>query len=767
MDRTTLIGPDFGGASDNAVAFCDTLGMVVWLSRGMKSARLTPEPVLRDTISVRLLDLPTLQYPQALDVATNGETFLTAYVRDVTAESLGLSVVMTDMSGREVAREPVVPSIADCRHPAVASDGSDYVVVWYQADDSPDTLAAYFSRVSREGVVLDPLGVRLWPPARGQRRPAVAWGDTGYAVVWRSEDEFVQGVILLPDGSVLDTAGFVIPQSWSIGTLRVAFDGQSFVVAWQDGEARLVAARVSARGVVIDETPVFIAEDVMSPFGLASLRDTTLAAWTQHARESTFVAARRLDGKLLWVDSAAIILADAETSYRLSQRPGYPSVAAVPGGFMASWSQLAIGRPSPGLSSPNIVCRRIPASGPAGDTLSLVVSRAANHHGGVRVASAGDLFFAVWEDYGLWDDSLPELVRGIRLHATQGVLDSASFAISEPGCVSPDVAYGHDAFLVAWTDRLCRLVGVRVDAHGRVLDTVPIVIRAMPRTAAVYPDVAWSDSAELYLVAWEEGDGVRYGARVRSDGKVLDSVPIRISDRPAWHRGPRVASNGSDFLVAFLSSLNAVARRVLATGAVLDSPAVYFGRYGTPFVAYGAGVYLATEPVDGVSWRVTPGGVRLDTAIHLPTPVRVCDVAYDGQNFLLVGGLSGETDSLVGVRISPQGTVVDSIPLTLVRVPELAGEPAVAGSGSDWLGLVVPVYEPYPLLSCRARYSVFRPLVGLADTPVPVQADEVVMWPSVTTGVLRLAAAVTAGFAPRLEVYSVAGRRVAGVSTTL
>ena len=68
--------------------------------------------------------------------------------------------------------------------PAVASDGTDYLVVW--SDYRPNGVSGHIvgARVTASGTVLDGTGIVISTGAGTQRTPAVAFDGTNYLVVW-------------------------------------------------------------------------------------------------------------------------------------------------------------------------------------------------------------------------------------------------------------------------------------------------------------------------------------------------------------------------------------------------------------------------------------------------------------------------------------------------------------------------------------------------------------------------------------------------------
>jgi hypothetical protein len=88
---------------------------------------------------------------------------------------------------------------------------------------------------------------------------------------------------------------------------------------------------------------------------------------------------------------------------------------------------------------------------------------------------------------------------------------------------------------------------MRLDAHGRPLDTValPIAPNSLGRQATErrYPDVVWYEDA--FWVVWQEyrGSGVRdgYGRRVRPTARLSMPFPFGSRRRPPARIGREFA----------------------------------------------------------------------------------------------------------------------------------------------------------------------------------------------------------------------------------
>ena len=274
---------------------------------------------------------------------------------------------------------------------------------------------------------------------------------------------------------------------------------------------------------------------------------------------------------------------------------------------------------------------------------------------------------------------------------------------------------------------------------------------ALPRVAGAQwqRGIVAARAGDLYLVVWEEHDltppeqtpypgpaattpDIR-GARVRaSDGAVLDNPSLCIACGPGSQSKPSVASNGSDFLVAWNhvppgfsrgDSGNAIQSvRVRGSdGAVLGSPVSHTPddlRRGTPSVASdGSNFLLAWDgngvhcffPIPGVPWRLcsfrygiygtrvgadgTAGAVSLLTPNHFPMQENLqpvlprARVTYGGGNYLVVfSGAPQEFSSTWGVygaRVrASDGALLDP----QARAISAQGQtPAAAFDGSQFL----------------------------------------------------------------------------------
>jgi hypothetical protein len=536
---------------------------------------------------------------------------------------------------------------------AVAYDGVNFLVVWN--DGRGSQRGVYGARVTPQGTLLDPAGIVITqaPCDNEAPAPALAFGGTEFLVVWSDDnDGHIYGARVSPQGTVLDTTGIAISQAAAYQCLPdVGFDGMNFLVAWEDhrngGRANIYAARVTPAGTVLDTAGIVITQ----------------------APEEQFCPAVGFDGA----------------------------------NYLVAWEDYRSGHDA------NIYGTRVTPAGTVLDSANFVILQGANDQCCPALAFDGTNFLAVCADWRSGGD-----IYGTRVTPAGAVLDSAGFVVSQAAdCQDfPGLAFDGANFLVVWEDRRSGnddIYGARVTPAGAVLDSAGLAIS--PATSGQYrPALAYGDAC--FLPTWldyRDGEGDVCGARVTPEGVVLDSAGIDISQAAHGQQSPAIASDGTDFLVAWQDYRDGsgygdiYGARVTQQGAVLDPAAFVISHAANgqlyPALAFDGTNYLVVwvDVRGGGGWdiygaRVTPQGTVLDTAglVVSQSEFSQCHpvLAFDGTNYLVVWydwRPYGTTPRIYGARVTPQGTVLDTAGFAISQSQGDQYRPAVASDGTNFL----------------------------------------------------------------------------------
>ena len=316
---------------------------------------------------------------------------------------------------------------------------------------------------------------------------------------------------------------------------------------------------------------------------------------------------------------------------------------------------------------------------------------------GPAVAFDGTNFLAVWADLRnpTPQDPFSYDIYAARITPDGSVLDVTGIPIAHnyPEAPAPDVAFDGTNFLVVWNGG--SIYGARVSPDGVVLDPEPLIVGGGGPTSGP----AISAGGGSSLVTWETcvancATGPprvfqTQGARVSPSGVVLDSIEIGPPNGGIDPRRPDVAFDGTNHLVVWQQvgtvspslQYDVFARRVSPAGTAVgqafpitsqpaseELPAVGFD--GTNFLAvWNADPVSSSGRVRGA--RVTPGAVVLDASGFDISTDRgsAPTVAFDGMNHFVAWasptGPVNDDDPLLGRRVSPDGSLVDPVALSL------------------------------------------------------------------------------------------------------
>jgi hypothetical protein len=186
-------------------------------------------------------------------MASDGQDFLVVYTRHLGFDQLGtIYGRRISGAGQLLGSEfQISPSLGNHIHPAIAFDGSNYLVVWQRnqagAGGGEEATAIAGARVTTSGVVLDPAAIAIAQGPGEQSYPSVAFGAGQYLVAWQDARAYpnnfnqyrdIRGARLSLDGVLIDgppdSGGLALAVEPATRKLhvQVAYSGGQFVAAW-------------------------------------------------------------------------------------------------------------------------------------------------------------------------------------------------------------------------------------------------------------------------------------------------------------------------------------------------------------------------------------------------------------------------------------------------------------------------------------------------------------------------------------------------------
>lgn len=244
------------------------------------------------------------RYPPGL--AYGGDAYLVVWVAPEGEGNSGIRGTFVDPSGtvREGTDVVISSGEGETYQPTVAFGGNDYLVAWGWKRTPFDPMYVVGRRVSRSGEVLNSAFLRITGTFSASD-PAVAYGGGYWLAMWRYGTEGdIHGVLVAPDGRVLDEDGF-----FGISTAPgrqsgpvASFDGSRFLAVWEDGRAvaggapgalQVYGARVSPDGSFTVDFAVSSRDgDAVAPAVGATPCGESLAVYSGWAADEGYFAKR-------------------------------------------------------------------------------------------------------------------------------------------------------------------------------------------------------------------------------------------------------------------------------------------------------------------------------------------------------------------------------------------------------------------------------------------------------------------------------------------
>jgi len=552
----------------------------------------------------------------------------------------------------------------------IAFDGTNYFVVWLDNRYDLPYFSIFGARINRDGIVIDTGGIPISTICSIKYFPAVTYGGSYFLVVWHddrnvSTDFDIYGARVTSDGIVLDPQGIPIcTQSAPQFDPNAAFDGNNFFVVWTDarlGNGDLYGTRLSPSGTVLDPQgiPISTAPRMQGDVEIAFDGSNYLITWDDERNFPTndfdVYGARVTPGGTV-LDTSGIPICT------VSGGQGPSAIAYDGTNYLVIWNDARVHS-----DSSDIYGARLNPQGIVLDTNGFFIGNADNWVSWfISVAFDGTNYLAVWQDYS---DTTGFDIYGARVNPSGVVVDTIKIPIARRigSEDSPCVAFDGMNYLVAWygaADSIpfAAIFYRRISPAGAMLDSSEKIL-SIQASSQDYPAAAWGGSS--YFVVWDDERGNSfenlimkdlYGIRVSPTGAILDSQSILIASGNYYQIFPAIAFDGTNYLVTY------------------DSGAL--------------GIY----DIYGV--RINQSGVILDT-VKIPICVnyftqRYSTLAFDGANYLSLwqDERNGSSNfDIYGARISPAGTVLDTIPLEICTAPTNQQYPKVTYGTTNYFAV--------------------------------------------------------------------------------
>ena len=610
--------------------------------------------------------------------------------------TVSLSATLVPGSEKGVTTPALDVAAFSQTRPHIASDGDAYLAVWIDENTTlNDDVHGALITADGKRIGNDVLPIAVTPANEPQAD--VAFGRDRYLVVWVTGNVLL-GRFVARDGTMSDVfdVGLMDPEMGSTQP-QIAFNGSRFLVTWFDQDVY--------RGALIDPNGA-----VLQTFDIASRQQTYLEAPTVAANGTFYFISSITDFNGVpngngYPGDVGVTPIDAEGNVGTRTVVAPPATpvfdlraVSFENDFTIAWS-TAIGIPGGTVRAARVTpaaavaVETIPAEGMylhalgADDGGFFVIYGADETKHLRRLGTTSETEVAT----PLTKTAVPDATRSIAIVRTippvgfESGPAGANLYIThlgtgeiEPLVVGPrhqqqpDVAAAGDLRLVVWSEFIgsehrLGIVGARLDANGHTLDANGIDLRGSA-FGLVGPRVA--SNGTDWLVVWMDGADL-YGARVARDGSLIDASPMLIA--PGIYRESEIAVSwdGTQYVAIYFRGFyqrgvrtTARAARVPAHGAITAPELTLSTESANEFPSIASGpqgslvVWRSSISLAGA--LLSPGGTITPVAFPAGSITRRPSVAWNHGTFLVAVPFGGELRwqlvSATGVVTTPLTT---------------------------------------------------------------------------------------------------------------
>ena len=486
---------------------------------------------------------------------------------------------------------PVCTDVSTQEFPSVSWDGTNFFVTWR---DTPNA-SIFGVRVTPEGEVLDPDRIDLGEgESYNQKHPASASDGITTLIVWEHQlyvDNWdICGRRVDSEGNILGSGFMVSIGSNSQTNGTVGWDGENFLVVWQDLRAGqysdLYGTRISPSGETLDSVafPICTAQEREHNPQLSWNGENFMVVW-QDWRDGDWNIYGTLvgpDGMVSDTDGQRIAASHGDDEYPALDWSGE--------------SYLVVWRGQSGAAEPDLLGRRVSARGdPIGYSFEITTNRAYYEAPEIAWGESNYLVVYPWKGFvGSYD------IYG-QMISIDGILTGDEIIIYQDDFTQTDsyVTWGAGNYLVIWKDGRngdYDIYGARVSSQGDILDPegIPIFVGT-----GIQEPCGLTYDGTNYVVLWldegeDEADNLNatHCTRVSPEGVVLDPQGISIFSNTVSSSSLNVSHGPSD--------LSLIVGTKLVTEAPYSSPRVcgaFF--WGDSIPNYPPETFSLVSPADG------------------------------------------------------------------------------------------------------------------------------------------------------------------------
>lgn len=680
--------------------------IIAAIAAGLLSLPASATPIVGGKIGIGSVGSPSPLSQEASAVAAGGSGYLVVWQDHRSDSEYDIYGTLVNAAGQPTSSEafPICSASGDQMNPAVAYNGTDFLVVW--EDYGSGTAHVRGARVTTSGTVRDPAGIAISGTSTHQANPAVAANGSGsWEVVWEeytATDPQVYGVQVSGAG-VTGTPSYLTTGSAAHRGPAVAWNGANFLLAWEDyTNSEFTGADI--RGVLLDSAGAKVsAFDILissatgssssgapgaqtAPQVAAGIGGDWLVVWTDARGTSRDVYGARVSGGGGLYDMGGIPIGTG-TLDQESASVGWDGTD-----YLVAWRDKANYRTA--------TASRVGADGSVIDATPVQVSSGAIGSLGPSIASRTGTSLIVWYTLSL-NDADVYAATATTSGPTIGLGAETLLTVTKQDQPCYDAVYDGTKFVAVWSDKRSGSYSIyasRISKRGVVTDPQGVLIASSTTTDLSHPAIAWSGSN--YLVVWTENKDTLADVK----GRLLDTnlnligSQIDICTQLLGQDYPAVAYGGGYYLVVWVDSRYA------------EPPNQYTDLFGARISTTGA-LY------------------PLDTAVSLAGGSQYAPqiAANDGQDFLVVWeDYRNTSPSIYCTRVTCTGTVASALGTQVSSTVSDKHSPVAAFDGTNYLvawsdnrngtGLTSDIYG--------ARLSSSAVRLDATDVPICTSADD-------------------------------------------